>query len=57
MSISFKDSEQDLYDRIVASSCSPTAFIKDVLIDYFKKKDAEEKEKRQPVEVDDIPFL
>lgn len=51
ITISFKDSEEELYKKVCASSCSPTAFIKDVLIKYFKDLETQENQnemKQQP---------
>ena len=58
MSLSFKETgvEDEVYKRIIASSCSPTSFIKDVLIQYFKNEDKAPKCKQQNDEIEDVVF-
>ena len=42
ITISFKESESQLYDRVKNCSCSPSVYIKDVLIKHFAELDAKE---------------
>ena len=40
ITVSFKDSEMELYERLKKSSCSPAVYIKDLLIKHFEELDS-----------------
>ena len=43
ITISFKSSETELYDKIRNSSCSPAVYIKDVMIRHFEELESGKK--------------
>lgn len=43
ITISFRDTEADLYQKIKNSSCCPTVYVKDILIRHFAAMDTNKK--------------